>query len=90
MLAPDSVLVSVPASIAMITLLLRFGPPALLTLVAGMIAVLASGERGKRALVVLQLLRRSPVSGSVRTRRMHTDAPSTTAGKDRPHKITCH
>jgi len=50
-------LVSVPASLAVAALLLRHGPSAVLTLVAGVVAVLVPGKCGDRALAVLRLLR---------------------------------
>jgi hypothetical protein len=50
-------LVSIPASIGTIVLLLRHGAPALVILIAGVVAVLAPGRRGERALTVLRLLR---------------------------------
>lgn len=56
MSASTYALVSVPASIAVLTLLLRHGPSALLTIVAGVVAVLVPGKRSDRALAVLRLL----------------------------------
>lgn len=53
-------LVSVPASILTVRILLAHGPSAVLTLVAGIVAVLAPGERGRRAFAVLRLLRAAP------------------------------
>ncbi|CAM06245.1 hypothetical protein A8924_0068 [Saccharopolyspora erythraea NRRL 2338] len=51
------VLVHAPLPIAAVVLLLRYGPSALLVTIAGVVAVLAVGERGDRALTVLRLLR---------------------------------
>ncbi|SDN18580.1 hypothetical protein [Allokutzneria albata] len=50
------VLLSAPVSIALMALSLRYGPSALVFLIAGIVAVLAPGKRGERALAVLRLL----------------------------------
>lgn len=54
------VLLNAPIPIATVALLLRYGPSALLAVIAGVVAVLATDERGERALAVLRLVRDSP------------------------------
>ncbi|MEU4802366.1 hypothetical protein [Actinosynnema sp. NPDC023587] len=49
-------LLSAPASIATAAVVLRYGPAAVVFLVAGIAAVLVPGPRGDRALTVLRLL----------------------------------
>ncbi|QIZ35032.1 hypothetical protein [Saccharopolyspora sp. ASAGF58] len=49
-------LLSAPLPIATVALLLRYGPSALVFLLAGVVAVLIPGKRGERALAVLRLL----------------------------------
>jgi hypothetical protein len=50
-------LAAVPVSIAVTVVALRYGPAALLTLIAGIVAVLTPHHRrGERALAVLHLL----------------------------------
>lgn len=51
------VLLDAPIPIATVALLLRFGPSAILLVIAGAVAVLVPGERGERALAVLRLVR---------------------------------
>lgn len=48
---------SAPVPIATAVVVLRYGPPAVVYLVAGVAAVLLPGPRGARALTVLRLLR---------------------------------
>ncbi|WP_157357411.1 hypothetical protein [Amycolatopsis nigrescens] len=67
-------LVSVPLSIAMIVVILRYAPTAVVTLVAGVVAALTSQtSRGERAVAVLQLLHGA--------RQQHRP---TSLGSDRP------
>src|SRR5437899_2321526 len=61
-------LFSAPASLAVAALVLRHGPSAVVTLVAGVVAVLAPGKRGDRALAVLRLLRAAPKATRCRER----------------------
>ncbi|ONI73044.1 hypothetical protein ALI144C_44640 [Actinosynnema sp. ALI-1.44] len=63
------VLLSAPLPLATIALLLRYGPSALVFLVAGVMAVIARGPQGERALAVLRLLRTSTPQRASRTRR---------------------
>lgn len=65
-------LASLPASITVITLALRYGPSAVLTLIAGVVAVLVPGRRGDRALAVLRLVRATSNS----TRKTHHATPT--------------
>lgn len=52
---------TVSASAVLLVAVLRYGPAAVLTVLAGMVAVLTRDpERGKRALEVLWLLHRPP------------------------------
>ncbi|MCP3799126.1 hypothetical protein NLX83_07650 [Allokutzneria sp. A3M-2-11 16] len=54
------VLLSAPVPIVTVALVLRYGPSALVFLMAGLVAVLAPGKRGDRALAVLRLVRSAP------------------------------
>lgn len=62
-------LASLPVSITVITLMLRYGPSAVLTLIAGVVAVFVPGKPGDRAFAVLRLLRTSSNS----TRKRHAN-----------------
>ncbi|MEU5850402.1 hypothetical protein [Saccharopolyspora shandongensis] len=59
-------LLSAPIPIATMALLLRYGPSALVFLLAGVVAVLMPGRRGERALAVLRLLRAAAPRRGVR------------------------
>ncbi|MFB9905087.1 hypothetical protein [Allokutzneria oryzae] len=61
------VLLSAPVPIAAVALSLRYGPSALVFLIAGIVAVLAPGKRGDRALAVLRLVRSSAPRRGKRT-----------------------
>ncbi|ALG14150.1 hypothetical protein H4W33_005875 [Kibdelosporangium phytohabitans] len=63
------VLLSAPLPLATVALLLRYGPSALVFLVAGVMAVIAPGPQGDRALAVLRLLRTSAPPRALRGRR---------------------
>jgi hypothetical protein len=52
------ILIGAPASIALLALLLRHAPAAILTLIAGSVVLLAGEKRAIRALAVLTALRR--------------------------------
>ncbi|GAB3479895.1 hypothetical protein [Amycolatopsis cihanbeyliensis] len=62
-------LLDAPVPIVTTALALRYGPSALLVLLAGGVAVLVPGQRGERALVVLRLCRRSAPARRKRIRR---------------------
>jgi len=52
-----TVLASIPISLVAVILLLRYGPDAIISLLAGAVAVLSKDKtRGTRALAVLRLL----------------------------------
>ncbi|CCH35399.1 hypothetical protein ABZ816_12410 [Actinosynnema sp. NPDC047251] len=61
-------LLNAPVPIATAAVVLRYGPSAVVFLVAGVAAVLVPGPRGERALTVLRLLR------ATATRRTFTTA----------------
>ncbi|MDA3642631.1 hypothetical protein OU416_01130 [Saccharopolyspora indica] len=50
-------IVGAPVSVAVVLLVLRFAPTAVLTVLAGATAIIARDKRAARALVVLQMLR---------------------------------
>lgn len=69
-------LTAVPVSLALALIALRFGPSALITLLAGTVAVLTrDSRRGGRALRVLQLFRQ-PSAGIDRPDRAGRPHPS--------------
>lgn len=63
------VLLSAPLPLATVALLLRYGPSALVFLVAGVMAVIAPGRQGERALVVFRLLHTSTAQRASRNLR---------------------
>lgn len=77
----DDLLFAAPASVAAVVVIVRFGPHAAVTLIAGVVASLTSDpERGDRALAVLELLH-PPCR---RSRRKHV-SPHMVPGSDVTH-----
>lgn len=75
--------IGVPASIGTAVLLLRNGTPALLTLIAGLVAVLAPGKRGDRALAVLRLMRTPTAIGKPEPPRRGADTDASARDRRR-------
>ncbi|RKT88904.1 hypothetical protein SAMN05421805_107133 [Saccharopolyspora antimicrobica] len=73
-------IVGAPVSVAVVLLVLRFAPTAVLTVLAGATAIIARDKRAARALVVLQMLRpnsrTTPAEPAARQQDSATPSPT--------------